>query len=195
VEEAYELADAVHAGDDAKVVDELGDVLFQVVFLSLLLEERDAGGLAEVADHCADKLVRRHPHVFGEAEARDATAVLGNWDRIKREEEGRGGDGADALSLESLPATIYARKVQRRVASAEPGSGLGREGALERLTADARRLAAAAQTGRDQAFDVLGELLYSAVAAARELGVDAELALREAANRHARHRGAAGSGR
>src|SRR6478672_8054747 len=67
VEEAYELADAANAGDDGKLRDELGDVLFQVHFLSLLLEERGAGSLAEVAEHVRQKLVRRHPHVFGEA--------------------------------------------------------------------------------------------------------------------------------
>src|ERR687886_237224 len=70
VEEAYELADAAGRGDDAKLLDELGDVLFQVVFLSLLLEERGAGSLAEVAEHCRQKLIRRHPHVFGQDSGR-----------------------------------------------------------------------------------------------------------------------------
>src|ERR671922_2717854 len=70
VEEAYELADAANRGDDRKLLDELGDVLFQVHFLSLLLEERGAGDLAAVAEHCRQKLIRRHPHVFGDAEAR-----------------------------------------------------------------------------------------------------------------------------
>src|SRR5687768_5347792 len=65
VEEAYELAAAAMAGDDAKLVDELGDVLFQVHFLSLLLEERGTGSLEQVAEHCRQKLIRRHPHVFG----------------------------------------------------------------------------------------------------------------------------------
>src|SRR5438874_6103079 len=89
VEEAYELADAAHRRDDAKLLDELGDVLFQVHFLALLLEERGAGSLAEVADHCTEKLIRRHPHVFGEAEAETAGDVLRNWDRIKEGEAGR----------------------------------------------------------------------------------------------------------
>src|ERR1700752_1511479 len=70
VEEAYELADAAQRGDDAKLLDELGDVLFQVHFLALLLEERGAGDLAQVAEHCTEKLIRRHPHVFGEDQAR-----------------------------------------------------------------------------------------------------------------------------
>src|SRR5918996_2801347 len=87
VEEAYELADAAHHGDDAKLLDELGDVLFQVYFLSLLLEERGQGDLAAVAEHCRQKLIRRHPHIFGEVEVQNAAEVLRNWDTIKRQEE------------------------------------------------------------------------------------------------------------
>src|SRR6188508_2116510 len=82
VEEAYELADAAGRGDDAKLLDELGDVLFQVHFLSLLLEERGAGSLADVAAHVHAKLVRRHPHIFGEVDASTAGEVLANWDEI-----------------------------------------------------------------------------------------------------------------
>ena len=89
VEEAYELADAAQRGDDAKLLDELGDVLFQVMFLSLLLQERGAGDLAQVAEHCRQKLIRRHPHVFGETEVANAGEVLRNWDQIKRTEPGR----------------------------------------------------------------------------------------------------------
>ena len=89
VEEAYELADAAERGDDAKLLDELGDVLFQVHFLSLLLQERGAGDLAAVARHVTEKLIRRHPHVFGETEVADAGEVLRNWDQIKRTEAGR----------------------------------------------------------------------------------------------------------
>src|ERR687890_43204 len=80
VEEAYELAAAAHADDDAKLLDELGDVLFQVHFLSLLLEERGAGSLADVAEHVRQKLIRRHPHVFPnpgpDAPAQDQTGGL-----------------------------------------------------------------------------------------------------------------------
>ena len=72
VEEAYELAAAAHSGDDAKLLDELGDVLFQVHFLALLLEERGAGSFADVAEHVRQKLIRRHPHIFGEVEVEDA---------------------------------------------------------------------------------------------------------------------------
>ena len=120
VEEAYELAAAAHAGDDGKLLDELGDVLFQVHFLALLLEERGAGSLAEVAEHVREKLIRRHPHVFGEEAAEGDTEqpreVLANWDAIKRTEPGREG-GLFGEVPENLPGPLYARKVQRRAAS------------------------------------------------------------------------------
>ena len=112
VEEAYEVADAALSDDGAKLLDELGDLLFQVVFLALLLEERGAGDLEAVARAVHEKLVRRHPHVFGEVEATTAGRVRENWERIKREQEGREGVFHDVP--EALPALLYARKVQRR---------------------------------------------------------------------------------
>jgi MazG family protein len=115
VEEAYEVADAAFAADDAKLLDELGDLLFQSYFLALLLQERGAGDLETVARAVHAKLVQRHPHVFGETEARTAGRVRENWERIKREEEGREGIFHDVP--ESLPALLYARKVQRRATS------------------------------------------------------------------------------
>ena len=107
VEEAYELADAANAGDDAKLLDELGDVLFQVHFLALLLEERGAGDMAQVAEHVRQKLIRRHPHVFGEVEAQTAGEVLRNWDAIKRTEAGRE-PGIFGEVPENLPGPLYA---------------------------------------------------------------------------------------
>src|ERR671922_2755590 len=115
VEEAYEVADAAHAGDDEKLLDELGDLLFQVYFLALLLEERGHGDLEQVARIVHDKLVRRHPHVFGDAEARTAGRVRERWDEIKRTQEER--EGIFHHVPESLPALLYARKVQRRAAA------------------------------------------------------------------------------
>jgi MazG family protein len=170
VEEAYELADAAASGDDAKLLDELGDVLFQVHFLALLLEERQAGSLAEVAEAMSQKLIRRHPHVFGETEAETAGEVLKNWDRIKREEEGRGADEPFADVPENLPALLYARKMQRRAASA----GLASEEARERLSDPELR---------DEAERWVGEALFALVDVARRLGVDPELALRAAGQR------------
>ena len=112
VEEAYELADAAHSGDDAKLLDELGDVLFQVYFLALLLEERGQGSLAEVADHCREKLIRRHPHVFGDRAAETAGDVVRNWNQIKREDE-RGGEIFGEIPA-TLPSTLYAKKILKR---------------------------------------------------------------------------------
>jgi uncharacterized protein YabN with tetrapyrrole methylase and pyrophosphatase domain len=155
VEEAYELADAAHSGDDAKLLDELGDVLFQVLFLSLLLEERGRGSLAEVADHCRAKLIRRHPHVFGDVAAGSAGEVIRNWNQIKREDE-RGGEIFGDIP-DTLPSTLYAKKILKRAESA----GRRREG-----------------TPRDT-----GERLLAAVQEAVEEGVDPELALRRAADR------------
>ena len=92
VEEAYELADAAHSGDDAKLVDELGDVLFQVYFLSLLLEERGAGSLEGVADQLVQKLIRRHPHVFGEARGRHGRGGVEDLGRRQARPGARGRD-------------------------------------------------------------------------------------------------------
>src|SRR3954452_11351443 len=108
VEEAYEVADAAEAGEPAKLLDELGDLLFQVYFLALLLEERGEGDLEQVARAVHEKLVRRHPHVFGEVEAEPAGRVRSNWETIKREQEGRSGIFHDVP--ESLPSLLYARK-------------------------------------------------------------------------------------
>jgi XTP/dITP diphosphohydrolase/tetrapyrrole methylase family protein/MazG family protein/ATP diphosphatase len=165
VEEAYELADAAERGDDAKLLDELGDVLFQVVFLSLLLEERGAGDLESVARGVTEKLVRRHPHVFGEVQAETSGEVLRNWDQIKRSEPGYGD------IPENLPATIYARKLQRRSGGDPEPDVRGKLEALE------------AAGARDERYAELGELLFDIVALARRLQVDPELALRAAADR------------
>jgi MazG family protein len=177
VEEAYELADAANAGDDAKLLDELGDVLFQVHFLALLLEERGAGDLAAVAEHCRRKLIRRHPHVFGDVEAASAGEVLRNWDAIKATEAGRE-PGIFGEVPENLPALLYARKLQRRAASA---------GLLERAPADEARAERSGARGqrddRGAAFERIGEQLFAAVDEARRLRVDPELALRAAAQR------------
>jgi XTP/dITP diphosphohydrolase/tetrapyrrole methylase family protein/MazG family protein/ATP diphosphatase len=179
VEEAYELADAAHRGDDRKLLDELGDVLFQVYFLSLLLEERGAGSLAEVAEHCTEKLIRRHPHVFGEASASSAAEVLRNWDQIKATEAGRE-PGVFGEVPENLPGPLYARKVQRRAAS----SGFDFPGVEATLAAVREELAELeAATDQETRFHELGDVLFAAVNVARKLKVDPELALRGSADR------------
>jgi len=195
VEEAYELADAAHRGDDRKLLDELGDVLFQVHFLSLLLEERGAGSLADVAEHCRQKLIRRHPHVFGEQELATAGEVLANWDAIKQTEDGRE-PGIFGEVPENLPGPSYARKVQRRAASTGFDFDHVPYEALEGELAELREA-----QGREEAFHEVGDVLFAAVNVARKLTVDPELALRAASDRFrsrvqaaealARHAGAA----
>ena len=153
------------------MVDELGDVLFQVLFLSLLLEERGEGDLGAVAESCAAKLIRRHPHVYGDRELETAGEVLAQWEEIKRDVEG-GGEREPLAGLpENLPALLYARKVLRR-ADPEGSSGgkkPGGPGADPKTREDAERL--------------VGDLLLEAVAISRQLGVDPELALRSATRR------------
>lgn len=178
VEEAYELADAAHRDDDAKMIDELGDVLFQVHFLALLLEERGAGSLADVAENTRQKLIRRHPHVFGEVAAETAGEVLRNWDEIKQTEEGRE-PGIFGEVPENLPGPLYARKVQRRAASA--GFDF-EEIPYDTVLFELEELREA-QGDRDAMFHEVGDVLFAAVNIARKLDVDPELAVRASANR------------
>jgi len=189
VEEAYEVADAAIGADDAKLADELGDLLFQVYFLSLLLQERGSSDLEEVARLVHDKLVRRHPHVFGDAEAKTAGRVRERWDEIKRTDEQR--EGIFHHVPASLPALLYARKVQRRAAA------IGFEypdtaGALADLDDEVlelkEALAAAGEIAPEteppaHVFEELGDVFFAAVNVARRLNVDPELALRTTTRR------------
>jgi MazG family protein len=189
VEEAYEVADAAAAGDDAKLADELGDLLFQTVFLALLLEERGAGDLASVARGISTKLVRRHPHVFGDAELETPAAVKGRWEELKREQEEREGIFHDVPA--TLPALLHARKVQRRAAAAgfDYPDATGALGDLDDELAELRAALAAApapaaETEPDaEVFAELGDVLFAAVNVARRLNVDPELALRAVSRR------------
>jgi MazG family protein len=188
VEEAYEVADAALAGNDPKLLDEIGDLLFQSYFLALLLSERGEGDLEAAARGIHAKLVARHPHVFGDAEARTASRVRERWEQIKREDEGREGIFHDVP--EGLPALLYARKVQLRAKS------VGFEypnlvGALADFEDELRELRAElpaedppeeTQPGARVAAE-LGDVLFAAVNVARRLNVDPELELRAAAKR------------
>jgi MazG family protein len=189
IEEAYEVADAAQSDDGAKLVDELGDLLFQVYFLSLLLAERGEGDLEQVARGVHAKLVARHPHVFGEVEARTAGRVRDNWERIKREQEGREGVFHDVPG--SLPALVHARKVQRRAAAVgfEYPDTAGAVADLDAELAELKDALAAAgepvaetQPDPDVAAEA-GDVLFAAVNVARRMNVDPELALRAASAR------------
>jgi MazG family protein len=181
VEEAYEVADAALAGDDEKLLDELGDLLFQVYFLALLLQERDAGDLERAARLIHEKLVRRHPHVFGDVEAETPARVRANWEQIKREQEAR--EGVFHHVAEALPALLYARKVQQRAAA------VGFEypdvqGALGDLEDELAELKAELDDGAaERQAEEVGDLLFACVNVARRLNADPELELRRASER------------
>jgi MazG family protein len=189
IEEAYEVADAALADDRAKLLDELGDLLFQVYFLALLLQEQGEGDLEQVARRVHEKLVRRHPHVFGDTDAPTAGRVRENWELIKAGEEGREGIFHDVP--ETLPALLQARKVQRRardVGFEYPNLA----GALTDLESELAELKAelnddpapAPETEADpRHFEELGDLLFAVVNVGRRLNVDPELALRSATAR------------
>jgi MazG family protein len=184
VEEAYEVADAANAGDPAKLLDELGDLLFQTYFLALLLEERGEGDLEQVARAVHGKLVRRHPHVFGDVEARTAGRVRERWEQVKSEQEGREGIFHDVPA--SLPALLQARKLQRRAVAAGfdwpdlEGPLAKAHEELEELEAEVRRTGEPRPETEPDAkvAHELGDLLFTVVNVARRLNVDPELALR-----------------
>ena len=146
-------------------------------FLSLLLEERGAGDLAAVAEHCRQKLIRRHPHVFGAVDVANAGEVLANWDEIKRGEDGRE-PGIFGEVPENLPGPLMARKVQRRAAS----SGFDPLDAGGALDAARGALEAVGQPG-GSADAAIGDALFALVNVARKAKVDPELALRDSAAR------------
>jgi MazG family protein len=184
VEEAYEVADAAIGRDDAKLADELGDLLFQVYFLALLLEEKGQPGLESIARQVHEKLVRRHPHVFGDSALETAGDVRVSWESSKRDLEGRAGIFHDVP--DSLPALLHSRKVQRRAAAIN-FEYEGTEGALADLEDELRELKEAiAEVGESapetephpHVFEEMGDVLFAAVNVARRLNVDPELALR-----------------
>jgi nucleoside triphosphate diphosphatase len=182
IEEAYEVADAIERGDMAHLKDELGDLLFQVVFHAQLAGEKQVFDFEAVAGAISDKLVRRHPHVFGDKGALSAAEQSVQWEDIKARER----NAASALDgvPNALPALMRAYKLSKRAAR------VGFDFAHSDQTADkvAEELAevreAAAQNARETAsqetIEEIGDLLFAAANLARKLDVDAEAALRAA---------------
>jgi ATP diphosphatase len=182
IEEAYELADAVRQDDPALVRDELGDVLFQVVFQSRIAEERGLFDFGQVADAISDKLERRHPHVFGTETVADVAQQSEAWETHKaaeRREQGLADGALDGVTL-GLPALTRAAKLGRRAARVGfdwPDVA----GVLRKVDEEVTEVQQAVQGGdRAKVSEELGDLLFSVVQAARHLGVDPEAALREA---------------
>lgn len=182
LEEACETIDAITRADDENLREELGDLLLQVVFHADLARERGAFTLEETASHVCEKLVRRHPHVFGAGEAADTTAVLKQWEQIKREEKGEGAGIMDNIPR-ALPALIRAQNVQRkagRVGFDWPDAS----GVIDKFREELAEVSAEIADGDARRLEhEVGDLLFTAVNLARKLGVEAELALENATQR------------
>jgi tetrapyrrole methylase family protein / MazG family protein len=173
LEETHELLEAIDGGDGDAIREELGDLLLQVTFHAQIAADEGAWDIDDVAQGLVDKLVHRHPHVFGDVAVRDADEVLVNWEKLKAEEKGERPVEDDIPA--SLPALARAAKVQRRAA----GWGVtwrSDGAAIDALREEVDELAAADDPA--DAEEEVGDVLFATVAVARRLGVDPESALR-----------------
>jgi MazG family protein len=178
IDEAYELLHAEKTGDAEHLEEELGDVMFLVVFVHELMLERRKTKLSEITARAHEKIVRRHPHVFGDTSASCATESLAEWERIKKTEKGEAGDAGLLSSVPtSLPPLRRAFALQKKAA----GSGFdwpGYEGVIEKLHEEIDELRAAARSGeRMEIREEIGDLLFTVVNLARALNVDCESSL------------------
>jgi MazG family protein len=186
LEEAYEVLDAVESKEPSAVCEELGDLLFQVVFLAFLAEERGAFSLLDVMERIKEKMIRRHPHVFGDQEVKDADEVAKNWKTIKRKEKGSMGNRDTALALESipaaLPALLWAHRLIERMPRGSKGAGRKAQGAL--IHNICHRITKAMERGDHARLgEEMGNLLFQTAGVAREWGMNAEHLLRQANQR------------
>jgi tetrapyrrole methylase family protein/MazG family protein len=190
LEETYEVVDALQALDpdqpstDSALIEELGDLLYQIEFHATIAEQEGRFTMTDVVTGIHDKLVRRHPHVFGSVTADDADTVVANWDAIKHDEKGRTSvfDGVAT----SQPSLSYADHVQRKAAKVG-FDWPDMSGALPQIAEDAGELADAVTAGdRDRVDDELGDLLFAVVNVARHLDVEPEAALRVATHKFRR---------
>ena len=178
IEEAYEVADAIARDDPASLTDELGDLLFQVVYHARIAEEAGLFGFATVADAISQKMIRRHPHVFGDAAARDAAAQTAAWEAGKRAERAaRAETGTLAGIPRTLPALTHAQKLATRAARVGfdwPDA----EAVLDKLDEEVAELRAElAPADPARLADEVGDMLFVVANLARKLGLDAETCL------------------
>jgi MazG family protein len=191
LEEAYEVAEAIDDGDPEHLREELGDLLFQVVFLSRLAKEEGRFDAGDVVEGIATKMIRRHPHVFAEDSAEDAAEVLRKWEEIKKREKADAGKPQRASLLDglprALPALVKAQRLGDKAARVgfdwpEAGAVIGK---VEEELDELRR--ALRDDDLAGASEELGDLLFATAMLGRKLGVDPEAAL-EAANAKFRRR-------
>lgn len=189
IEETYELIETMEGADLAAHAEELGDVLLQVVFQARIREEAGQFSLDDVAHGLAEKLIRRHPHVFGDVQVAGSSDVLRNWEAIKRTEK-RAADGGPRSALDGVPAALPALVRAQRIQSKASRAGFdwpdvaGVEAKLDEERAEleeARRSGDAEDVRRE-----VGDLLFTVVNLCRFLHVDAEDALQDASNRFGR---------
>ena len=191
IEEAYEVLEALESGNDAKFAEELGDLLLQVVFHAQIATEQGRFTAADVVREIHQKMVRRHPHVFGEKRAKDATEVLKNWEQIKAEERrAESGKGSSSVKSEEVPASLL-DGIPHTLPAVMQGFQLTRrasrigfdwgnvDGVVEKLQEELAELrnAQSAQSSR-HIEEELGDVLFAAVNLARFLKVDPEIALK-----------------
>jgi MazG family protein len=203
IEEAYEVLDALDSGDAAHIAEELGDLLLQVVFHAQLAAEAGRFDICDVVQHIHDKLVRRHPHVFGTVKAETAEEVLKNWEELKAEEKraalgrkaGKGGEELRAPAksvLDGVPRTLPALLEGYQLSKRASKVGFDWRTAPEILdklgeeAAELRRELASDSKDRARKEDELGDLLFVCVNLARFMGLDAEIALKKANLKFAR---------
>lgn len=177
IEEAYEVAEAIRGGNAAEICDELGDLLLQPVLHAEIASESGAFDLDKMAHGLCEKLIRRHPHVFGESSAATSDAVLSQWDAIKRVEKGTENEGLLHGTGGGLPALMRGQKLQKKAArvgfdwpDAKP--------VFDKIREETAELEEAVQSG-DKAHiaEEIGDLFFSVVNLARKLGIESESAL------------------
>ncbi|MBN2060310.1 MAG: nucleoside triphosphate pyrophosphohydrolase [Deltaproteobacteria bacterium] len=180
IEEAYEVTDAIEKGDYQEICEELGDLLFQIVFLTEMADERGEFNLNDVLEGITDKMIKRHPHVFGDVRVESAEEVSDNWEKIKRDEKGAREKTSSMLKNVpmNLPALLRAHRLSQRAAK----SGFdwaGRAEILEKVKEEYLELEESIkENNREQVGEELGDLLFSLVNLARHWGFNAEDLLR-----------------
>ncbi|MEZ5990169.1 MAG: nucleoside triphosphate pyrophosphohydrolase [Planctomycetota bacterium] len=192
LEEAYELVDGLGGGSDDVVRGEAGDLLMNLFLIARIAEDEGRFSMAEVAGEVTDKLVRRHPHVFGDAEAGDAGGALAQWEAVKQQERSTAPEDADRSVLAGVPRALPALLRAWRVGQKAAGVGFDwpdAEGPLAKIDEELAELRAELDddgAAGDRAEAELGDLLFAVVNLARHLGVDPETSLRRTCERFER---------